>query len=101
VYQDKEVSVKKQNKQRVRSSSYGREELKISEDGKERTDDEDDDEEHSTASYDSSDGESSQRQLQLYLLAVLCLFYTLFMDVLVSFIATILSLHSFYVMIRI
>ena len=66
MYQDKEVSAKKQNKQRVRSCSYGREEWKISEDGKERTDDEEDDEEHSTASYDSSDGESSQLQLQLH-----------------------------------
>jgi hypothetical protein len=67
VYQDKEASVKKQNKQRLRSTSYGREEVKISEDGKERTDDEEDDEEHSTASYDSSDGESSQLQLRLQL----------------------------------
>ena len=34
---------------------------------KERTDDEEDDEEH-TASYDSSDGESSQLQLLIHLL---------------------------------
>ena len=74
VYKDKEVGVAKHHEKRVRSSSYGREEMKICEGIKERTDDEEDDEEHNGASYDSSDGESSQLQHQLQLYAVFHVF---------------------------
>lgn len=68
VYQDK-------HEKRARSSSSGgREEVKMCEGIKERTDDEEDDEEHTT-SYDSSDGESSQLQLQLLLLLCHCFYH--------------------------